>query len=112
MSKWMNMGLFLFGLAVYLNIGWVIGTYNYDNIKVVNPSEIDTAAEKFMAGPNILFNYGTLKHPDNKLGEQIVCSILWPIIILFIIICWIFYGLYFLFFLIFVGGIAKLLGLG
>lgn len=113
MRKWMNIGLFLLGLAVYLNIGWVIGTYYYDNINFVNPSEIETDTEKFMAGPNVLFNYDkSLKHQNTKIGEQIMYSVLWPILIIFIIICWIFYGLYFLLLLIFAGGIAKLLGLG
>lgn len=114
MGKLLKIGLFLFGLALYLNIGWVIGTYNY-HITYVNPSEIESVTDKFMAGPNLIFNHHTLENQHKKI-DQISYSVLWPVMIFFTIICWIFYGLYyglcFLSWLIFGGGIAKLLGLG
>jgi hypothetical protein len=77
MNKWLKWALSLVGLATYLNVGWTIGTYNHDNIRYVNPSEIETTIDKFLAGPNKMINeYETsVEYTKSKIGDQIMASI-------------------------------------
>jgi len=109
--KWV---LIIVGLTVYLNTGWALGTYHYNNVshKSVESRNI---FDKFLAGP------GYRAHPPGTAVEghqvslfrnQVTTSFIWPIVILMITSSWIIYFGYYLLWLIFAGGIAKLLGLG
>ena len=36
------------GLAVYLNVGWTLGTYFSDYIEYADPAKMETAMDKFL----------------------------------------------------------------
>ena len=108
--------LFVVGLAVYLNIGWVLGTYFHEN--VVYSAELKGPMAVFLAGPGKLSNHPTRPEAERKsmLTKQIGFSLLWPLMIMVISLCWIVYGFGLLFWwivwLVFWGGIAKPFGVG
>ena len=114
MNKWMYRTLFLVGLTVYFNTGWVLGTYIHEKIHYVNPPKFETAIDKFMAGPYMMFNNHKVpeERRNSKLESQFMFSIIWPVFILIYISSWILYGLWLLLPFVFAGGLAKLFGIG
>ena len=92
-------------LAVYLNIGWTIGAYYETNIL---PHKPQTTWQTVWAGG---FGFLAGNNPDAG-GFPIIAMLLWPTIVLIWLGSWLVFGLYYLGWLIFAGGLAKLVGLG
>lgn len=112
MGKFQKCLAILFGLALYLNFGWGLGTYVYNNAAY---SEPQTLVAEFWAGPNrcMVVELDKSKLKKNRVLEfQIIFSLMWPVMLLFISVVWLSHFAWYLFWLIFWGGIAKLLGLG
>lgn len=101
----------IIGLAAYLNIGWAMGTYFYDNVD--SPQAQTTMSAKILAGPEGWVSRDSHK---TKMQRQVVFSILWPLAICAIIGMWVLWTIGYIFvlflWLIFAGGIAKLTGIG
>ena len=93
-------------VAVYLNIGWAMGTYYHYNILGHEPQNF---VQKIFCGGWTVFSYA---QKSTLLGDQIFGMLVWPILLLFSFGSWLCYGIYYFLWLIFAGGIAKLLGLG
>ena len=119
-GKIRNRLLTIVGVALYLNIGWAIGTYMYYNVDTKTPAERSVLGNA-LAGPGNSLGTKNDKEQAQELARgplstQIVCSLTWPFMILFLTIFWTGYGIVlllgFIFNLIFVGGLAKLFGLG
>ena len=96
--------IIVIGLAIYCNIGWALGTYAI--VHSNNPT--GTLFETLLFGPQHVTTVNTAA----PTAAVISFMLLWPIIVLFIIAVWFFYGLYALAWFIFAGGIAKALGIG
>ncbi|MDP3947449.1 MAG: hypothetical protein Q8Q41_02015 [bacterium] len=107
-------------VAVYLNIGWAVGTYYFTYI--IDGKRPRTFWQQVWAGWG-----GFMASPATiqlKPVDQIFPMIVWPIIPvgfalgswavygLYRLVWLIWWGLYWLFWLIFAGGIAKLLDVG
>jgi len=81
-------------VAIYLNVGWTLGTHCYYHVHYTTP---DTFFNKVLGG-----GWGVLSHPETPiekrfplLGEQIFSSILWPFfIIVFVGGSWLLYFLW------------------
>ncbi len=103
-------------LAVYLNIGWALGTYYHNNILTKKSSELTTFTQKALAGAFLGEEYtffwtkdlGNTKK-DLLLRDQVCVSILWPLPVLCALILWVAKGIWIF---VFTGGIAKLFGVG
>lgn len=102
-------------IAVYLNIGWALGTYYYYHISGQEPQ---TLVQKILSNPLMR------EAPVNSLlVNQLSMMLLWPLVIFLSLVVWLLYalssivslvvsGIKWLFWLIFAGGIAKILGAG
>jgi len=108
------------GLAIYLNIGWAIGTYTYYNVDIKVPQE-RTILGKILAGPgSFVFSVNELSRErlakSGPRTSQITGSIFWPFIIVAVVSTWVVYlmlwAVAWAVKLTFAGGLAKLLGLG
>lgn len=112
-------------LAAYLNIGWAIGTYEHNHILGKTPETF--WQEAWQGGFGVFSGLKTTEKNfavQVNLGfQQIFFSFFWPLLIIGILVSWIVYGclilLYWLWYaavyfmwLIFAGGIAKILGVG
>lgn len=102
-------------LTIYLNIGWAIGTY-YHYIFGQKP---ETFWQKFWSGGLNLWSIQSTEPTFSKKFDQISMSIAWPIFLVVVVMSWIVYLIYVLLrlicnilWLIFAGGIAKLLKIG
>lgn len=111
--------LVIIGIAIYLNIGWLIGAYYHENVFGVSSNGL-TILGKVLAGGWVMTARVTGVIRDDKLVDEILMSFLWPICIGVVLaswlifgICWFVFGIYRLtiFFLkiTFAGGIAKLI---
>lgn len=105
------------GVAVYLNIGWAIGTYYHNYIFGHTPQTFWQTVWKggYPAIINTVY--------DSPLYDQILSMFAWPLLGLISVLLWVVRfaqigTIYFvwlvsyIFKLIFAGGIAKLLGIG
>jgi len=99
--------LAVIALMLYLNIGWVFATYFAEHIL---PHEPETLWQTFWAGGFGIFAGGN-PHPYNNMIGFYAIATTWPLIVLMILGSWIVEAGYFLFLLIFGGGLAKLIGL-
>ena len=112
----------ILGVAIYLNIGWAFGGYYYENVHYVSPR---TATAKVVAGGLGLFSQTEMSQDvrHSRTGDQVMLSIIWPVLISCIAVSWFIFGVwklgafaalvvYRLLWLIFAGGIAKTLGVG
>ncbi|MFY9461610.1 MAG: hypothetical protein WAP51_00210 [Candidatus Sungiibacteriota bacterium] len=97
--------LFVAFLAIYLNIGWALGTY----FNGISGKPVETSWQKFWHGGFGGMVAEPITHP---LGSQIAAMFLWPVLLLITVADWVFYGIYLILWLIFAGGLAKLVGLG
>lgn len=108
MKPWKNVAfwiLLVVFLAIYLNIGWALGTY----FNGISGKPAATSWQKFWHGKTIkMFNEPTTA----PLAGQIAAMFLWPIVLLFTVADWVLYGIYILLWLIFAGGLDKLVGIG
>ncbi len=99
--------------AIYFNIGWVIESYYMNHIVVYPPAQQpETFLQWFAAGWN------GLMYPDSPLSDSILVLaklsivLFWPMMPGFFVIGgWLFALIYYFLWLIFAGGIAKLLGI-
>lgn len=102
-------------LATYLNIGWAFGTYSHEKVCYAPTEELVTIPQRILAGPGEVFA-ANKERTKSLVVDQLFYSFLWPLIILLYITMWTGYGAYcvitWLLWLIFAGGIAKLLGAG
>lgn len=94
--------------AIYLNIGWAFGTYVSGHLSVGADQTQYNAFEKFLLGPNGVMFGGTA----TLQSFQIFLALLWPLWFTILIISWVCSIIYTMLWLIFAGGIAKLLGVG
>ena len=102
--------ILILALAAYLNIGWALGTYFYDEVARKIPESV---VSQILSGPrNVLSQSDRPAHMMiGRTSTQVFWSILWPALTLLIGVLWLFYGIYYLLWLVFAGGIVKLLGL-
>jgi hypothetical protein len=106
-------------VAVYLNIGWGIGTHYYQNVAYISNPE--GFINKFLAGGWNVFNHPESSKNASLFFIQICYTTAWPIIIGAMALSWIAYGLWQLIVilwsgivllgkLIFAGGLIELIG--
>lgn len=96
-------------IAVYLNIGWALGTYYHNNIFNHPPQ---TVAQQVLSGAGHFLTNQTQQH-TSLLEDQTVMMFFWPVMILLVVIgSWLGYALYWLLWLVFAGGIVKIFGVG
>jgi len=111
--------LVIFCLMVYLNIGWHLGTYMFENVLYVTP---ETGWAHFWAG-----GWDFRSQPERPLefrttliSENILVSIAWPVVLAGVLLSWVVFGvvtvlvwiwelLLFLLWLIFAGGFGEVL---
>ncbi len=103
--------LVVIGIAVYFNIGWVIGNYYYSNVFYTPPSQHTPFAKVFAGSWSVLSDSIPLTQIPNKLAVVSIVSVFWPLFLAFSSVTWVIYFIYYLLWLIFAGGGAKLLGL-
>lgn len=105
--------LFVIGFALYLNIGWAIGTYMHNNV-AYKSVESGSLLDKFLAGPDhdIFSEDISAANQHSLLSNQVMSSIFWPLLLVLIVVLWIVCFIYLLLWLVFAGGIAKLFGVG
>ncbi len=98
--------LWIIGAAIYFNFGWMVMEY-YD--KGAAKPKLKPFA-KIAAGPRQIFFSSDKWEAGKRLNpfEKAIVNICWPMIIGSVALSWIIYGLYWLFWLIFAGGIVKL----
>lgn len=102
---------FTIGLPIYLNIGWAIETYCYNNVEYVEPSGL--VAQFAAGGWGFVSDIDTPEEGRVSLRvKQIIMSIIWPIFLLVIVASWIIFIAVKLLWLFFAGGFAKLFGIG
>ncbi len=122
MKRWsIHIALILVFLAIYLNIGFALGYYYYTNIAGHDYRSASVLA-KTLGGHCWLFSMS----PSSLWGAELSVSIIWPLLMFVSVIAWIMHviywiaalfisaflsGLYWLGWLIFFGGLAKLLGI-
>lgn len=111
--------MFFVAAAIYLNIGWAIGTYYHAHIFSHAP---ETFWQVVWRGGYGLINGGVVN--DSLLASQIFLMFLWPAVVGALVpITWVIYALHRLAVLVWhsivfflwlsgAGGIAKLLGVG
>lgn len=115
MAGWKKIVLAVLILAVYLNIGWALGTYYHNSIFSKTPAEL-SIGQYIMAGWDGWFTKAACSMPTT----QVIFSLFWPLVPVLVVLgswcvagvcsaCW---GVYYALWFIFVGGGAKLLGLG
>lgn len=97
-------------LALYLNIGWVLGTYYHNHVLYQQPQTI--AQTMAGGGWGYMSNVQSEREHYSLITNQIVFMLFWPLLMLFIAGSWVFKGVCYILWLIFAGGVAKLLGLG
>mgnify|MGYP001580620174 FL=1 len=102
--NFVNLFFILVALTIYLNIGWTIGAYYETNIL---PHKPQTTWQTVWAGG---FGFLAGNNPDAG-GFPIIAMLLWPTIVLIWLCSWLVFGLYYLGWLVFAGGVGKLLGL-
>ncbi len=118
MAGWKKVVLAVIILAVYLNIGWALGTYYHNSIFQKTPAELSFGQHIIAGwgGDNTVFTKGEC----SMSVAQVLFSLFWPLVPVFLVlISWcaagIYYaswGVYYTLWFIFAGGGAKLLGLG
>lgn len=106
------------GVAIYLNVGWAVGTYYHNYIFKHTPQ---TFWQVVWKGGYQSINGGTVSF---LLADQILLMFTWPLLVgVFVPITWVVYAIHHFIMLIFhaivyvlwlvgAGGIAKLLGVG
>ncbi len=109
-KKMKKLLIVLLALTLYANIGWMVGSYYYNNV-LTTPDEKLTTLGKIAAG-----GWSYISRPDgskdNSKGSAIfLFGIIWPIGLIVITTSWIIYYIYYIGWFIFAGGAAKLLGL-
>ena len=113
MKKFKKILIWTIVTAIYLNIGWALGTFMHYDVQLGDPSKMSGVARIFSGGWSALT-------PNDKdkvnplLTQQIILSIFWPFMIVLVMMTWIIYWLIsaivFLFHIIFAGGLAELIG--
>lgn len=99
--------LIVIGVAIYLNIGWAIGTYYHYYIFGYEPQ---TFWQVVWRGGYQTFS-GVVSH--TLLFDQIFFMFFWTVVVgLSVPISWVVYAIHNLLWLAGAGGIAKLLGVG
>ncbi len=93
-------------LAVYLNFGWMMGAYYADH-GLPKAEQGVTTLGKFICGPNAWMS----NESGSRLSWCVMSSICWPFGMVICGVSWIVYGIYYLLWFIFAGGIVKTLGL-
>lgn len=108
--------IWLLAGMVYLNVGWMFGTYY--NSQVWNAEPTSTFAKILAGGWGLLH---TLGKRNDLVSDQVTFSIVWPAALLVTIFTWIVFGIWqflclvwlafkFLLWLIFAGGLYELIG--
>lgn len=102
--------LFVALAALYLNIGWTLGTYYHNHVLYNAP---ETIAQTIAKGAGSFLSPSDI---SSLLYDQLLLMFVWPFITVLVAGSWILAGLfyvgYYLLWLVFGGGIAKLLGVG
>ena len=108
--------LLVVGIAVYLNIGWAIGTFYVDRIAGVsceNLSSIERAASGGWCVSHKIPYMGL--NVTSQTSQIAVFSVTWPFYLICLAISWVIYWaveiVSWIAWLIFAGGAAKLFGL-
>lgn len=97
--------LYVVFLALYLNIGWALGTYWHNRILCKVPQTFWQIVWSITSPNNC--------REHTLLMDQLVFMFSWPLLHLFFPLAgWLTYGAWLLLCLIFAGGLAKLLGIG
>ncbi|MDP1629278.1 MAG: hypothetical protein Q8L57_01515 [bacterium] len=99
-------------LTIYLNFGWVLGTYYHKHIYTQDPKNFSLSQHILTGGWDILARDSALKGERSLLYRQITFSLLWPIPLLAVVISWVAWIIYHFLWLIFAGGVAKIIGIG
>ncbi len=118
-AGWKKVLIGVVALAVYLNVGWALGTYYHDSIFQKTPAEL-SIGQHIMAGWGGRGDGYFVRGACSTLTAQRVFSFFWPLVpVLVVLVSWcvagIYYagwGVYYTLWFIFAGGGAKLLGLG
>lgn len=101
-------------IAIYCNIGYAYGQYMHHNV-IGNDQELISLGQKFFAG-----GFELMKGSIYSTKDQITVPhgffyflfvFVWPIIFVMFIFTWLIWIIYQLFFLIFAGGIFKIIGI-
>ncbi len=104
MTKGQKIFVGIIALAVYLNVGWAIGSY-WVSLEGTVPQSL---FGQFLAGPADVLNEEVVSiEKSNHQMWIFMYSIFWILDFVVLIIIWI---VYFILWLIFWGGIVKLLG--
>lgn len=110
MNKFAKIVLWVAGLALYLNIGWAIGTWTHNIFG--NDVEWTTISQKVISGPGEVNIIDSGDNTSTMLSNQVTSMFLWPFLFVIVAVEWIGYGIYLFLWFIFAGGGAKLLGYG
>lgn len=91
-------------LTVYLNIGWALGTYYHNDIfkQGVTTQKPQTITQKSLCGGGEFFS---ICGGNTLLFDQVLMMFFWPFFLFIALLSWVIW-------LIFAGGVAKLLGIG
>lgn len=94
--------------AIYLNVGWAIGTYYHNYIFGHEPQ---TFWQQVWSAKGVVSNLPGNNTPVPLYHDQILFALFWPFQFCILLIMWCFHAMEWCFWLFF-GGIAKLLGVG
>ena len=115
MNRFKIFAMWLLALALYLNFGWYFVGY-YEGHVICDYAKDGSTIEKILSSPrNLLYRGNKVdciegKGITNDDSSHFFVSSLWPILIIIGVFGWLFYGIYIALWLIFAGGIVKLLG--
>ncbi len=119
MARWKKILILGVVITVYLNVGWAMGAYYRDNV-TYTPKEKLTFVGKIAAGWDASMAGKNHKPGDwSRQTDCAVSSVFWPSFPIVTGASWLAcsayyvgYAGYYVFWFIFAGGAAKLLGLG
>lgn len=113
--------IFIIGIVLYLNTGWSLYSW-YENNELVfqsadlvksKPYDSKTVLEKILTGPDWWNDPVQPTYtPSDRIAARIIMMFLWPILFVIVGLTWLFHGVWLLFWLTFLGGLAKLIGIG
>lgn len=102
----------LVAFAVYLNIGWALATYFDKHVATVSAENLETFWQKALAGGWGYLAGGHVGRGSVGLVPKVLFMLFWPVLLALAFVGWLVWVIWYLLWLIFAGGIAKLLGLG
>lgn len=103
-------------ITLYLNIGWMMGTYVHERVKYSDDILSESSFAQFLSGGWHIFNTPQIpeKERESLFSKQMFFSLFWPVLLIFVVMTWIVYAFAWLIMLlaklIFIGGLAELVG--